>query len=162
MANKEFEQLKNEYKEHYKKLNEMKQKLIQAKHTQRIAQALEDMDPQPVIQSVDEMVEVIRGKAAQWEAKLSVALSDTYDNLTGSEEDAEKVSEFEQMQKKQDIKNTINEIKLQMQNLNVDVLQKEQAIVEKTLGEDLSSKSDKQLKDIMDATTVKKTIGRKS
>jgi len=162
MANKEFEQLKNEYKEHYKKLNEMKQKLMQAKHTQRIAQALEDMDPKPVIQSVDEMVEVIRGKAAQWEAKLSVALSDTYDNLTGSEEDAEKVSEFEQMQKKQDIKNTINEIKLQMQNLNVDVLQKEQAIVEKTLGEDLSSKSDKQLKDIMDATTVKKTIGRKS
>jgi phage shock protein A len=162
MANKEFEQLKSEYKEHYKKLNEMKQKLMQAKHTQRIAQALEDMDPKPVIQSVDEMVEVIRGKAAQWEAKLSVALSDTYDNLTGTDEEAEKVSDFEQMQKKQDIKNTINEIKLQMQNLNSDIDNKEPVKVEKTLGEDPNSSSDKQLKDIMDVATVKKTLGRKS
>ncbi len=162
MANKEFEQLKNEYKEHYKKLNEMKQKLIQAKHTQRIAQALEDMDPQPVIQSVDEMVEVIRGKAAQWEAKLSVALSDTYENLTSSDKDAYNVSEFEEMQKKQDIKNTINEIKLQMQSLNVDVKQNEHDKVEKTVGDNSTSKSDNQLKDIMDLATVKKTLGRKS
>jgi len=162
MANKEFEQLKNEYKEHYKKLNEMKQKLIQAKHTQRIAQALEDMDPQPVIQSVDEMVEVIREKAAQWEAKLSVALSDTYENLTSSDKDAYNVSEFEEMQKKQDIKNTINEIKLQMQSLNVDVKQNEHDKVEKTVGDNSTSKSDNQLKDIMDLATVKKTLGRKS
>jgi phage shock protein A len=164
MANKEYEQLKNEYKKHYKKLNEMKQKLMQAKHTQRIAQALEDMDPKPVLQSVDDMIEVIRDKAAQWEAKLTVALSDTYENFSSSEPDTDlkKVAEFEQMQKRQDIKNSINEIKQQMENLKIEADPNKMPAVEKSIGDEAKANSHNQLQDIMDVDSVKKTLGRKS
>jgi phage shock protein A len=117
MDQSEYDRIKTEYKVHYQKMKELKQRVAQAKHTQRISEAIQNMDPKPVLNSVDEMVTVIREKVAQVEAKLSVAMNAAFESQAQLEEDslsAEQRTEYEEALKKQQAKETIEKMKAQM------------------------------------------------
>lgn len=118
MDQSEYDRIKAEYKVHYQKMKELKNRVAQAKHTQRIHEAIQHMDPKPVLDSVDEMVTVIREKVAQVEAKLSIALDSAFESQAQHEEDSltpEQRAEYEQTLKKQQAKETIEKMKAQMQ-----------------------------------------------
>lgn len=163
MDQSEYERIKNEYKVHYQKLKELKNRVAQAKHTQRIREAIQDMDPKPVLESVDEMVTVIREKVAQLEAKLSIALDSALESQAQQEEDSltpEKRVEYELTLKKQQAKETIAKLKAEMQaashpvSESLNTISKPPEIV-KTIGRGNRNHTESSEKE----KTVKKSIG---
>lgn len=166
MDQSEYERIKDEYKVHYQKLKELKNRAAQAKHTQRIREAIQDMDPKPVLESVDEMVAVIREKVAQLEAKLSIALDAALESQAQQEGDSltpKKRVEYELTLNKQQAKETIAKMKAEMQaashpvseSLNTDSKPLEMV---KTIGPGNRNQTESSEKDI----TLKKSIGPKN
>ena len=158
MSQSDYDKIKEEYKAHYQKLKELKDRVAQAKHTQRITKALQDMDPKPVLDSVDEMIDVIKHKAAEFEAKLSVAFDDEI------LEEEQKTAEFELELQKQKARETINQLKNDLydkQKMDNQETIEDQKPVEKTLGKSDTSSTDKDSIPEKSNAEIKKTIGPK-
>ncbi len=105
----ERERLKEEYKSHYRKMREIKEKHSRAKKTQNIAQALKNMDKSQMLESFDSFLYSVKHKLASVEARLDVAM----DNL--SEETPTKTEEqLDEEMTKQKAKDTLRQVKMEM------------------------------------------------
>lgn len=128
MSNKseeERERLKQEYKDHYRKIKELKERSKRAEQKGKIAQAVNNMNPDNLLESVDEFLGKVRDKVNHVEARLDVAM-DSMDEDSDLETEI-KNEQHEAELKKQRAKQTLQQVKAEMGMLYSEI--------EKTAGE---------------------------
>lgn len=128
MSNKseeERERLKQEYKDHYRKIKELKERSKRAEQKGKIAQAVNNMNPDNLLESVDEFLGKVRDKVNHVEARLDVAM-DSMDDDSDLETEI-KNEQHEAELKKQRAKQTLQQVKAEMGMLYSEI--------EKTAGE---------------------------
>ncbi len=133
-SEQERQRLKEEYKEHYRKVREAKEKLRRSRSTRSISKAMDQLNADELLSSVDEFVDRLRHNVASIEARLDVAL----ENLTGEESarpSGQAAREFENQAKKDKAQETIRQAKLEMGMLYKELEERaEEMRVEKTVG----------------------------
>jgi len=136
MSNKseeEREHLKQEYKEHYRRIKEIKERGKRAEQKGKIAQAVNNMNPDNLLESVDEFLGKVRDKVTHVEARLDVAMD-------SMDEDSELETEIKNEQheaelKKQKAKQTLQQVKAEMGMLYSEIEKTADEIkTEKTIG----------------------------
>ncbi len=128
----ERERLKEEYKAHYRKMREAKERLSRAQKTQNISRALKDMDKTQMLESFDSFLHSVKHKLASVEARLDVAMDDL--SGQGPSSDVEEQELDEQMSRAK-AKETLRQLKLDMGLLYEEIEQQADTIqVEKTIG----------------------------
>jgi hypothetical protein len=121
------QRLKEEYKEHYKAVRELRKKAAEAERTSRIRSALNNMNTDSLMETFDEMLHKVREKIDLAEARLEIMLesrgessgtSDDYSHGTSdgtssgiSESDRLKMEEFERKEKTRE---TLSKIRAEM------------------------------------------------
>ena len=103
----ERERLKEEYKEHYRKIRETKEKLRRSKYVKNVNEALQQMHADELLDSVNEFLGNIRNKMAHIEARLDVVMEQMLDT---SGEDAQLDESF----RKEQARDTLKQIKMEM------------------------------------------------
>lgn len=130
-SEQERERLKEEYKQHYRKIKDAKEKLQRSRYVQNVNEAIHNMDASDLLDSVDHFLGHVRHKMAHIEARLDVAMDEF---LNTSDEDAE---EFDEDLKKERAKQTLKQIKLDMGLLYREIEQQaEEYQTEKTIGKE--------------------------
>lgn len=110
----ERERLKQEYKEHYRKIKEARERLKQTEKKGRIAQALNDMNADEILGSVDEFLGKVRDKVNLSEAKFDMAMDSLEDeDLSETARKANQQERDEEI-KKQKAKETLKQVKAEM------------------------------------------------
>lgn len=123
------ERLKEEYKEHYRKIRNAKEKLRQTSYAKKASDAVKQMQADELLDSVDHFLGKLRHKMASMEARLDQAMDDI---ITSGEEEQE---EMDEELRKENAKDTIRQIKLEMGMLYDDLeKQAEEMKVQKTVG----------------------------
>jgi len=85
-SREEREKLKNEYKEHFRKMRAAKERFKRSRHKRNIVDALKDMDSSDLMASFDAFLADVESKVARAEARLDVALeSIEFEPETGHE-----------------------------------------------------------------------------
>ena len=105
----ERERLKEEYKAHYRKMREIKEKHSRAKKTQNITQALKSMDKSQMLESFDSFLYSVKHKLASVEARLDVAM----DNLS-EETPTQSEEQLDEEMTKEKAKDTLRQVKMEM------------------------------------------------
>lgn len=137
----ERERLKEEYKAHYRKMRETKERYSRAKKTQNITQALKNMDKSQMLESFDDFLYSVKHKLASVEARLDVAMESISDDV---ESEVQK-QELDEEMRKAKAKDTLRQVKLEMGLLYEEIERQADSIqVNKTIGtgnEEAESKS---------------------
>ncbi len=132
------ERLKQEYKEHYKRIKELKEQGKRAQQKGKIAQAVNNMNADNILETVDEFLGKVRDKVNHAEARLDVAM-DSMDDDSSLEQEI-KNEQHEAELKKQKAKQTLQQVKAEMGMLYSEIEKTAEEIkTEKTIG----SKKDK-------------------
>lgn len=127
----ERERMKEEYKEHYRKIREARERLMKTQHTRNISEALKNMDAAPLMESFDLFLNNVKNKLAHVEARLDVAM----DNLLDDEDVLQKEREMDEELRKEKARDTLRQAKAEMGLLYKEVEQQAEAIeIEKTIG----------------------------
>lgn len=125
----ERERLKEEYKAHYRKMRETKERYSRAKKTQNIAQALKDMDKSQMLESFDDFLYSVKHKLASVEARLDVAMESLVD------EGGTEAEELDEEMTKEKAKDTLRQVKMEMGLLYKEIEKQADSIqVNKTIG----------------------------
>ena len=136
MSNKseeERERLKQEYQEHYRRIKELKERGKRAEQKGKIAQAVNNMNPDSLLESVDEFLGKVRDKVTHVEARLDVAM-DSMDDDSKLETEIRN-EEHEAELKKQKAKQTLQQVKAEMGMLYSEIEKTADEIkTEKTIG----------------------------
>lgn len=130
----ERERLKQEYKDHYRRIKEAKEKLKRVEQKGKIARAVENMNPDSLMESVDEFLGKVRDKVTHVEARLDVAMDslEDEDSAAGSRV---KQEELDEELKKQRAKQTLKQVKAEMGMLYSEIEKHAEEIrTEKTIG----------------------------
>lgn len=140
-SRKKRERLKEEYKEHYRKMREAKEQLNRTRHKRNITEALRNMDTSELMESFDDLLFTVKSKIASVEARLDIAM----DNLAGDETEHEGMSEHkrdEEMQKTK-ARETLKKVKLEMGKLYNEIEEQANNMhVEKTIGSEKSESAE--------------------
>lgn len=135
----ERERLKEEYKAHYRKMREIKERAYRAKRTQNIASALNSMDKTEMLNSFDDFLYSVKHKLASVEARLDLAM----DNLVDDNGDVSQQEMDEEMRKSK-AKDTLRQVKMEMGLLYNEIEEQANNIkVNKTIGRDSTTLSDR-------------------
>lgn len=127
----ERERLKEEYKAHYRKMRETKERYSRAKKTQNITQALKNMDKSQMLESFDDFLYSVKHKLASVEARLDVAMESISDDV---EAEVQK-QELDEEMRKAKAKDTLRQVKLEMGLLYEEIERQADSIqVNKTIG----------------------------
>lgn len=127
----ERERLKEEYKTHYRKLRQSKERYSRAKSTQNIAQALKNLDKSQLLDSFDNFLNSVKHKLASVEARLDVAM----ENLADENMPEIKKQELDEEMTKEKAKDTLRQVKLEMGLLYKEIeAQADSLEVNKTIG----------------------------
>lgn len=130
--------LKEEYKEHYRKIKDAKEKLRRNRYTQNVADALNQMNSDDLLESVDEFLGKVRHKMASIEARLDVAMEQFSESEVLDEE-------LEREVRKKKANDTLRDIKLEMGLLYNELeKQADEMNVNKTIGSGLDRKEGEQ------------------
>lgn len=70
----ERDRLKEEYKEHFRKMRETREKVTQAVRVEKISKAVSNMNAEAIFDSMGEMMDTLKEKIALAEAKIEMAL----------------------------------------------------------------------------------------
>lgn len=105
-SEQEREKLKEEYKEHYRKIREAKEKLRRSKYVKNVNDAMQQMNADELLSSVDEFLGKVRTKMVHLESRLDVAMDQFLDDEVQEESD-------EQLRKER-ARDTLNQIKMEM------------------------------------------------
>lgn len=105
-SEQEREKLKEEYKEHYRKIREAKEKLRRSKYVKNVNDAMQQMNADELLSSVDEFLGKVRTKMVYLESRLDVAMDQFLDHEVQEESD-------EQLRKER-ARDTLNQIKMEM------------------------------------------------
>src|SRR5699024_6807258 len=125
----ERERLKEEYKAHYRKMRETKERYSRAKRTQNISQALRNMDKSQMLESFDDFLLSVKHKLASVEARLDVAM----EGMNESESVNER--QLDEELKSENAKDTLRQVKLEMGLLYEEIERQAESIqVNKTIG----------------------------
>lgn len=158
-SREERERLKEEYKEHFRKLRDARKKVSEAVRINKIQEALKDMGAEELMDSLGNVVDSVKQKVALVEAKLELAL-ESFEEEQEEHDRQEAIDEFE---RSRSAKTTIQQIKMEMGQV-VEELEKEASQLqgEKTLGRKSESETGKKEgeTDASDATATK-TIGKR-
>ena len=130
-SEQERDRLKEEYKEHYRKIRDVKEKIRRSKSVKNISDAVGNMNTDELMESVDHFLDKVRHKVASVEARLDVAM----ENLTGLGEDRLDREEMDEAMRKEKARETLKQVKLEMGLLYQDIeKQAEDIKVQKTVG----------------------------
>lgn len=130
-SRKDRERLKEEYKEHYRKMREAKERLNRNRKTRNIAGALQDMDTSAMMDTFDDFLFKVKSKLATVEARLDVAM----DSLLDEEEPGAKEQERDEELSKARARETLKQVKAEMGMLYSEIEQQASAMsVQKTIG----------------------------
>jgi len=144
-SEKERERLKEEYKEHYRKIREAKEKVRRSGYVKNVNDALQKMNADELLTSVDEFLGKVRTKMVGLEARLDVAM----DHLMDEQPDE---AELDEQMKKEKARETLSQIKLEMGLLYSEIEEQANGLnVDKTIGK----KSDLEADESIDADTGK-------
>ncbi len=110
----ERERLKQEYKEHYRKIKEAKERLKATEKKGKIAQALNDMNADELLGTVDEFLGKVREKVNLSEAKFDMAMDSLEDEDLSDTAQKVKQQERDEEIKKQKAKDTLKQVKAEM------------------------------------------------
>jgi len=128
-SREERERLKEEYKDHYRKIRDAGEKLRSSRYAKKASDALQQMQADDLLESVDHFLGKVRYKMASIEARLDLAM----DDILNSDEDDE--AERDLQLKKEKAKDSLQQIKREMGMLYDDLEQQaEQMQVKKTVG----------------------------
>lgn len=127
-SEQEREKLKEEYKDHYRKMRDAKEKLRRSKYVRNVSDAMQNMNADELLDSVDQFLGTVRNKMAGIEARLDVAMEQFIDDHPDE-------AELDEELKKEKAKDTLKQIKLEMGLLYNEIEeQAENLDVEKTVG----------------------------
>lgn len=127
----ERERLKEEYKAHYRKMRQTKERYSRAKKTQNIARALKEMDKSQLLDSFDDFLHSVKHKLASVEARLDVAM----ENLSDDNLSEIKEQELDEEITKEKAKDTLRQVKLEMGLLYKEIESQADSLeVNKTIG----------------------------
>jgi len=130
----ERERLKQEYKEHYRRIKEAKERLKRAETTSKIQGALNNMNADAMLESVDEFLGKVRDKVANVEARLDVAMDNLDEDETGAGQKIKDLERDEEL-KRAKAKETLKQAKIEMGMLYSEIEKQADAIkAEKTIG----------------------------
>lgn len=137
-SEQEREKLKEEYKEHYRKIRDVKEKLRRSESVRNISSAVENMNTDHLMDSVDYFLDKVRHQVANFEARLDVAM----ENLSGKEESRASEAEMEEVHRKEKARETLKQVKIEMGMLYNELEKKAGDIrVEKTVGSKKASEN---------------------
>ncbi len=137
-SEQEREKLKEEYKEHYRKIRDVKEKLRRSESVRNISNAVENMNTDHLMDSVDYFLNKVRHQVANFEARLDVAM----ENLSGKEENRTSEAEMEEVHRKEKARETLKQVKIEMGMLYNELEKKAGDIrVEKTVGSKKTSEN---------------------
>ena len=126
----ERERLKEEYKAHYRKMREIKERASRTKRTQNIASALKNMDKTEMLNSFDDFLYSVKHKLASVEARLDLAM----DSLVDESGDVSQ-QEMDEEIRKSKAKDTLRQVKMEMGLLYNEIEEQANNIkVNKTIG----------------------------
>lgn len=130
-SREERDRMKEEYKEHYRKIRQAKEKLRSSSYARKAGDAVRQMNADELLESVDHFLGKLRYKMASIEAKLDLAM----DDILGDEEQQQEKEKFEQQLKAEKARDTLRQIKQEMGILYDDLEQQaEEMNVTKTVG----------------------------
>lgn len=137
-SEKERERLKEEYKQHFRKMKDAGEKIRRNRYVHNVNQALHNMDASELLSSFDHFLDQVRNKMALIEARLDVAVEEILETSDLDEElDAE--------MRKQKAKESLKKIKTDMGMLYRDIeKQAEEYKAEKTVGRQTGNQSDQE------------------
>ncbi|MBO6525078.1 MAG: hypothetical protein JJ971_14715 [Balneolaceae bacterium] len=145
-SEQERERLKEEYKDHYRRIKEAKERLKQTEQKGKIAQALNNMNADELLGSVDEFLGKVKDKVTNVEARLDVAMDSLDEDDPSSAAGKIKQEELDAEIKKQKAKQTLQQVKAEMGMLYSEIEKHAEEIhAEKTIGtkkEDASNNED--------------------
>lgn len=131
----ERRRLKEEYKDHYRRIRETKEKLRQAKRTRSISDALGSMDQSALMASMDEFLYKLRTKIAQVEARLDLALEDLDEDSGSGNVSRTQMEEHEETIRRTQARDTLRQVKAEMGSLYSEIEQQADEIhADKTIG----------------------------
>jgi phosphoglycerate-specific signal transduction histidine kinase len=136
------EKLKEEYKQHYRKMRETKERLKQSRRKNNIVDALRDMDSAQLMESFDSFLFDVKSKVAHAEARLDVALDSLDEEVNAPIQEVENDEVLNQAKAKETLKQLKNEMGMLYSELE---RQAEAINVDKTIGkspEDTENQSD--------------------
>lgn len=150
----ERNRIKEEYKDHYRKIKELKQKLAEAERVKKLTNAMNQINPQGIIDQFDEALDKVRHSIFAAEAKLDVAMesADADDKISPTDEET---------LRKQKASETMKQMKMELGMLN-DAIEEQAANMPaaKTLGKKSASNED--LSNPLSPNTSSKSLGRPS
>jgi SPX domain protein involved in polyphosphate accumulation len=148
----ERNRLKEEYKAHYLKIRELKNKLAEAERVKKITNAVQQINPQGLIDQFDEALDKVREKVFIAEAKLDMAMesADADDHVSPADEET---------LRKQRASETLKQMKMELGMLN-DAIEEQAANhpAQKTLGKKPSENDS--LSNPLSPNTSSKSLGR--
>lgn len=128
------ERLKEEYKEHYRRIKEAKERLKRAEQKGKISQAVQNMNADNLLETVDEFLGKVREKVTHVEARLDVAMDNLEDDSSAAGSKVKK-EELDEELKKQKAKQTLKQVKAEMGMLYKEIEKHADEIhTEKTIG----------------------------
>ena len=127
-SEQERERLKEEYKDHYRKIRDTKEKLRRSKYVQNVNEALNQMNTDELLSSVDHFLGNVRDKMSHIEARLDVAMEGFLDG----EEQKEMMDEE---LRKEHARESLKQIKLEMGLLYSEIEEQAKEMnIDKTVG----------------------------
>lgn len=140
-SEEERERLKEEYKEHYRSIKEAKVRLKAAGQRAKISAALQNMNADGLMESVDGLLDKIKDKVTLVEARLEVAL-DSMEEEDSDFSRTEKHQEADELMQRQRAKETLKQVKAEMGMLYSEIeKQAEELKAEKTIGNKTEEKT---------------------
>ncbi|RNC79480.1 MAG: hypothetical protein ED557_15520 [Balneola sp.] len=134
-SEQERERLKEEYKDHYRRIKEAKEQLRQTQQKGKIAQALNNMNADNLLESVDEFLGKVKEKVVSAEARLDVAMDSLDEDDPKTAAGKLKQEELDAEMKKQKAKQTLQQVKAEMGMLYSEIEKHAEEIhAEKTIG----------------------------
>lgn len=134
-SEQERERLKEEYKDHYRKIRETKEKLRRSKYVQNVNEALHQMNADELLANVDDFLGKVRTKMSLIEARLDVAMEQVLDQ-------PDDISELDEELKKEKARESLKKIKSEMGLLYREIeKQAAELHAEKTIGPRAQSES---------------------
>jgi phage shock protein A len=129
-SEKERERLKEEYKDHYRKIRDIKEKVRRSQSVKNISDTVENMNTDELMASVDHFLDKVRDKVAHFEARLDVAM----ENLTGEDRTVSR-EEMDETVRKERARETLKQVKIEMGLLYNEIEKRADDIkVQKTVG----------------------------
>lgn len=131
------ERMKEEYKDHYRRIREAKEKLRSSSYAKKAGDAVRQMNADELLNSVDHFLGKLKYKMTSIESKLDVAMDDIL------ADDEQKKYDLDEEMKKEKAKDTLRQIKQEMGMLYDDLEQQaEDMNVKKTVGPTRDKQSD--------------------